>query len=131
MVAAAAGVGQQRGSGADGRAARLAELTVESPRTSSDWYLRAHMLYSNTPVGDGVNYGYRPGPAAGAGVLIRSPRVRLRRRGPGLAPEPVDHRAQQQCDRTRDKVSDAGAGQTAARQKLGGNGPEKRDGGKE
>src|SRR3546814_5503235 len=52
MFAAAAGVGQQRESGADWRAARLAELTVESPRTSSDWYLRAHMLYSNTPVGD-------------------------------------------------------------------------------
>src|SRR3546814_4606641 len=51
MFAAAAGVGQQRESGADWRAARLAELTVESPRTSSDWYLRAHMLYSNTPVG--------------------------------------------------------------------------------
>src|SRR3546814_6285928 len=38
MFAAAAGVGQQRESGADWRAARLAELTVESPRTSSDWY---------------------------------------------------------------------------------------------
>jgi len=59
MFAVAAGVGQQRESGADWRAARLAELTVESPRTSSQWYLRTHLLYSNTPVGNGVNYGYR------------------------------------------------------------------------
>lgn len=59
MFAAAAGVGRQREADADWRAARHAELTVESPRGASDWYLRAHLLYSNTPVGDGVNYGYR------------------------------------------------------------------------
>ena len=59
MFAAAAGVGQQRESDADWRAARLAELTVESPRLSGDWHLRAHFLYSNTPVGEGANYGYR------------------------------------------------------------------------
>src|SRR3546814_16285671 len=63
MFAAAAGVGQQRASGADWRAARLAELTVESPRTSSAWSLRAPMLYRHTPVGDGVDY--QMGRAAG------------------------------------------------------------------
>lgn len=59
MFAASAGIGRQRDSDGDWRAARLAELTVESPRWSSDWYLRTHLLYSNTPVGDGTNYGYR------------------------------------------------------------------------
>jgi hypothetical protein len=59
LYSAAAGVGRQRESGADWRAARLAEVLVESPRSSSDWYLRMHLLYSNTPVGDGTNYGYR------------------------------------------------------------------------
>ena len=59
MVMAGVGVGRQRESGADWRSARLAEAMVESPRTSSEWFLRLHLLYSNTPVGDGVNYGYR------------------------------------------------------------------------
>lgn len=59
MYSAAAGLGRQRESGADWRSARLAEATVESPRTSGDWFLRLHVLHSNTPVGDGVNYGYR------------------------------------------------------------------------
>lgn len=59
MFALAGGVGRQRDSDSDWRAARLAELTVESPRWSGDWYLRTHLLYSNTPVGEGTNYGYR------------------------------------------------------------------------
>ena len=59
MYSAAAGVGRQRDTGSDWRSARLAEVTIESPRTSDDWYLRLHVLHSNTPVGDGTNYGYR------------------------------------------------------------------------
>lgn len=59
MFSVAGGIGRQRDSDSDWRAARLAELTVESPRWSGEWYLRTHLLYSNTPVGDGTNYGYR------------------------------------------------------------------------
>lgn len=59
MVNAGAGVGVQRDSTSDTRAARLAEVVVESPRGPSRWYLRAAGTYSNAPVGEGVNYGYR------------------------------------------------------------------------
>ncbi|MGY0561029.1 hypothetical protein ACW7G2_09980 [Luteimonas sp. A277] len=59
MFSVSGGVGRQRDSDSDWRAARLAEVIVESPRWSNDWYLRTHLLYSNTPVGDGSNYGYR------------------------------------------------------------------------
>lgn len=59
MLNAAAGVGVQRDSNSDSRAARLAEVAVESPRRPGRWYFRAAGTYSNTPVGEGVNYGYR------------------------------------------------------------------------
>ncbi|KGM51946.1 hypothetical protein N792_06245 [Lysobacter concretionis Ko07 = DSM 16239] len=59
MMAAGAGVGMQRDSNSDARAARLVEATIESPKTPRHWYLRANGTYSNTPVGEGINYGYR------------------------------------------------------------------------
>lgn len=59
MFSAAAGVGAQRDSRSDRRAARLAQVVIESPRAARRWYLRATGTYSNTPVGEGVNYGYR------------------------------------------------------------------------
>lgn len=59
MMAAGAGVGMQRDSNSDARAARLVEATIESPKSPRDWYLRATGTYSNTPVGEGINYGYR------------------------------------------------------------------------
>lgn len=59
MMSAAAGVGLQRDSNSDARAARMAEATIESPRLPQHWYLRASATYSNTPVGAGATYGYR------------------------------------------------------------------------
>lgn len=59
MFSAAAGVGAQRDSHSDSRAARLAQVVIESPRGAGRWYLRATGTYSNTPVGEGINYGYR------------------------------------------------------------------------
>lgn len=59
MFSAAAGVGVQRDSNSDARAARLAQVVIESPRAAGRWYLRATGTYSNTPVGEGINYGYR------------------------------------------------------------------------
>lgn len=59
MFSVAAGIGAQRDSNSDRRAARLAQVVVESPRAAGRWYLRATGTYSNTPVGEGINYGYR------------------------------------------------------------------------
>lgn len=59
MLSVAAGIGAQRDNDSDPRAARLAQVVVESPRAAGRWYLRATGTYSNTPVGEGINYGYR------------------------------------------------------------------------
>lgn len=59
MYAAAAGLGQQRARGARWREARLVEATVASPRRAGGGHFRLNLSYSNTPVGNGISYGYR------------------------------------------------------------------------
>lgn len=59
MFSAALGLGRQRDSESAWRDARLAEASVTSPRIAGRGHLRAGLLYSNTPVGDGASYGYR------------------------------------------------------------------------
>lgn len=60
MYSAAVGLGWQRDSGSDIRAARLLEAAITSPRNDGQQhYFKASASYSNTPVGAGQSYGYR------------------------------------------------------------------------
>lgn len=56
--AAAVGVGAQRDSGSDWRAARYINAQVTSPPVAAGWSLRADYTYSNTPVSTGYTYDY-------------------------------------------------------------------------
>ncbi|MCY7354996.1 MAG: hypothetical protein LH470_07980 [Lysobacter sp.] len=57
MYQAAAGWGRQRDSDSAWRNARLLEASVTSPKTRN-WFLRASVGYSNTPINTGYTYDY-------------------------------------------------------------------------
>ena len=54
----AVGLGAQRDSGSDWRAARYFEASVTSPKINRDWYVKAAVVHSNTPVTSGYTYDY-------------------------------------------------------------------------
>jgi len=54
----AAGLGAQRDSGSDWRAAGWFEASVTSPKINRDWYVKAAVVHSNTPVSSGYAYDY-------------------------------------------------------------------------
>ena len=54
---AAAGWGRQRDSESGWRSARLLEAAITSPKTR-DWFFRARVGYSNTPINTGYTYDY-------------------------------------------------------------------------
>lgn len=56
--AAAVGVGGQKDSGSDWRAARYFNAQVTSPSAAGGWAIQAAYTYSNTPVSTGYTYDY-------------------------------------------------------------------------
>ncbi len=57
MYQGAAGWGRQRDSDSQWRNARLLEASITSPKTR-DWFLKASVGYSNTPINTGYTYDY-------------------------------------------------------------------------
>ena len=54
----AAGIGAQRDSGSDWRSSRYVNAQVTSPAVGRHWFVKAGLVYSNTPVGSGYVYDY-------------------------------------------------------------------------
>ena len=54
----AAGIGAQRDSGSDWRSSRYVNAQVTSPAVGHHWFVKAGLVYSNTPVGSGYVYDY-------------------------------------------------------------------------
>ena len=54
----AAGIGAQRDSGSDWRSSRYVNAQVTSPAVGGRWFVKAGLVYSNTPVGSGYVYDY-------------------------------------------------------------------------
>ena len=54
----AAGIGAQRDSGSDWRSSRYVNAQVTSPAVGRRWFVKAGLVYSNTPVGSGYVYDY-------------------------------------------------------------------------
>lgn len=54
----AVGLGAQRDADSEWRAARWFEASVTSPKIHRDWYVKAAVIHSNTPGGNGYAYDY-------------------------------------------------------------------------
>ncbi|HEX7947324.1 MAG TPA: hypothetical protein VF495_21860, partial [Phenylobacterium sp.] len=55
----AAGLGGQRNTGGEWRAARTFNAQITSPPVNGTWAFDAAFAYSNTPTGAGYTYDYR------------------------------------------------------------------------
>ena len=58
MYQAAAGWGRARDNESGWRDARLVEASVTSPKHARDWFFKASLTHSNTPINSGYSYDY-------------------------------------------------------------------------